>query len=171
MFFPWDEFRGLANKVIEIVEDSETPEESKVKGRALLQGVMHRIIESDDTDLKAKVTSILKHEELVYEKKTKTNLRELIAWISRETDAGSVYVLKRTDRLGDRSLQEEAIREYFTSLGHDDISLWFAPERSGQKKPAMVFIGFKAYPPSDLADAIPVRGKSIACTRFNYDAT
>jgi len=168
--FPWVEFRGLVNKVIEIIEDPGSTNESRSGGRAMLHGVYYRVEESLDTDLIARVDAILKQDIAVKAKKPNSSLRELIVWISRETNPGSVFVLKRTDKLGDREMQESAIREHFASLGHADISLWFAPERSGQKKPAMVFIGFTTNPPSDTPSSLLIREKSIACSRFNYDA-
>ena len=162
--FPWEEFRGLVNKVIEIIEDPSSTTDSLHGGKAMLQGVYYRIEESGDADLIARVNSILKQE--VTRTKPKSSLRELIVWISHETNPGSVFVLKRTDKLGDRVVQESAIREFFP---YSDISLWFAPERSGQKKPAMVFIGFASNPPADIPDSLIIRDKSISCSRFNYD--
>ena len=169
--FPWQEFRGLVNKVIEIVEDPSIPEDSRSGGKAILHGVYYRIVESRDADLLSKVDSILKQEARVQAPSKDTSLRELIVWISRETNPGSVYVLKRTDKLGDRQTQEDAIREYFASLSHQNISLWFAPERSGQKKPAMVFLGFTSNPPDSLPASLVISDKSIACSRFNYNDT
>ena len=169
--FPWDEFRGLVNKVIEIVEEPGASDESRSGGKALLHGVYYRIAESKDEGLISKVDAILKQEERVKAPSKDNSLRELIVWISRETNPGSVYVLKRTDKLGDRSIQEEVVRSYFTSLGHSDISLWFAPERSGQKKPAMVFVGFTCNPPESLPPTLSISGKSLGCARFNYNDT
>jgi hypothetical protein len=166
MVFPYDEFRGLVNRVIEVVEDSGSNDESRSGGKALLIGVHHRIVESGDIQLISRVDAILNTKSRARQSFKDTSLRELIVWISRETNPGSVFVLKRTDKLGDRQSQEIAIRSHFSTS--PTMQLWFAPERTGQKRPAMLFIGFQSSPPP-LSSTITIDDKIISCYPFNYN--
>ena len=101
ILFPWDEFLGLVEKVLEVANDPNTSPEVKDSGLNVLRGVYSRIISVHDDDLKNRVDVALGiATNPITQADQPMGLRMLIAWITQTTDPGSVFVLKRTDRLG-----------------------------------------------------------------------
>ena len=162
--FPYDEFRGL---LFEVIERMELHEELRESGLVLLGGVYHRIAELEDLVLLERIQGLLKVVMKPPEKKQ--TLTSLVQWIANTTNPGSVYVLKRTDKLGStRELQETAIREYFSE--QPPTHVWFAPERFGQKVPAMAFVCFREKEGMEINQGDCMhQGQQFSIAIFNYD--
>ena len=166
MQFPWEEFTGLVERLLEILEDPLSAEDLKVSGQTVLASVYHRVSESSDDALKERVMKALKLDKPKQrDEGNPKSLRQLISWIAQSTDPGSLYVLRRTDKLGSRSEQEMAIRSRFG----EDFKLWFAPERHGQKSPAMAFIAITDLEGELAEGPLEIEGKALSIRRFHYE--
>ena len=158
--FPFEEFVGLVYRVLEVLETDP----NNNGGLAVLHCVRPRVVESGNFDLlerldRALADTVSTHVETANQPKT---LRQLVNFISDSTDPGSVYVLRRTDRLGDRDMQEELIRKNVSVK-----RLWFAPERFGQRSPAMAFVQVN----EEISEGVfefPGTAFSVTVSRFIY---
>ncbi len=160
--FPFAEFAGLVYRVLEVLETNP----DNTGGLAVLRAVRTRVVEAGNRDLLERVDRRLTNVEWLADSTTELgkpnkSLRKLVTFISESTDPGSVFVLRRTDRLGDREKQEELIRKSLPVL-----RLWFAPERFGQRSPAMAFVQVT----EEIAEgAVEIEENSVTVTRFVYD--
>jgi hypothetical protein len=157
--FPYEEFTGLVYRVLEVLESDPRND----GGLKVLAAVRGRVLETGNSDLLELVdrrlgTSVLSANQSPNPK----TLRQLVSFISHSTDPGSVFVLRRTDRLGDREKQEELIRSSPLSI----CKLWFAPERFGQRSPAMAFVQLT----EEIHEGtLEIAGISLSVSKFIYD--
>ena len=158
--FPYREFSGLVYRVLDVLES----EPENAGGLAVLRVVRDRVLECGNMDLLERVDRRLGSQPVMETRPQRIKtLRQLVSFISDSTDPGSVYVLRRTDRLGDREQQERIIRQRFPIR-----RLWFAPDRIGQRSPAIVFIQVT----EEISEkSVEISGVFLTISRFVYDTS
>ena len=138
MDFPYSEFQGLVFRTLEVLEEAKEDTVIQETGKKLLATLYSRIVGTDNLELKQRVDTILGTQNAP-SPANPGSLRNLVKYLSKESGDRPIYVIKRTDRLGaTRDLQKTVLLAHFPEC----VQLWFAPERFGQKTPAMAFLAF-----------------------------